>query len=232
MAVIYDAKRRQSTNDGYLYGTVRPNFFDVKFDGKDYITSVVEVKRLSGNVDAIPVLFTNKLYSFYSHLQSDRVGIIGSYLTFLTTENNASKIHHYFLANSIDTDEDKYLKRNNSIHLAGHLTKNPWTLKLTNGKELTYVQLAVNTPKRDNFICCYARPYLAKHLIGMQASDYIEIYGRIQSRECGEFDAKKAYEDPQNGNVAYQVSIAKIESIGYKGHRETYIPVVNPEERD
>ena len=179
--------------------------------GRNFYASELEVKRLSGRVDIIPIIIPEHLVEPIQKNKNCTIKIEGQFRSYRQYEGDKNRlilsvfVWTVCLAGEFDDDID-----NNWIFLEGRVCKPPAYRNTPTGKEITDLLLVVNRPRRrSDCIPCIAWGYDACVASELNVGSRVRIYGRIQSREY----AKKISEDYSERRTAYEVSIGELEVI-------------------
>ena len=155
-----------------------------------FFAGVLQVKRLSGAIDRIPITVPGKL------LAQD--GLPTDQLLMIVVEN-AGRLMVTLFAQSISfgCDNDTL----NRVELAGALCKPPVYRSTPFGREICDMMLAVNRAfGKSDYIPCIAWGRNAQYASRFQVGDRVRIGGRLQSREYqklmenGEYMVRNAFE--------------------------------------
>lgn len=155
----------------------------------------LEVQRLSGTTDSIPVLVHQSI--MVDAIDNDCVMVDGSFCSH--NKKCADKVHLmlYVLASSISIVD--YQQHFNHCSLDGFICKSPIFRTTPKGRCITDVMVAVNRLEHhSDYIPCVfwdANSYAASQL---SIGDHIRITGRIQSREYIKNDVS---------HTAYELSV-------------------------
>lgn len=181
----------------------------------------LKIRRLSDNVDIIPVMLHGNLVSLCARLQGSMVEISGEFRSFDKYENDKNKVILFVFAhliNPIDKLDDTVDK--NEIFLFGHVCKKPIYRKTPLRKTITELILAVNRNNgKTDYIPCICWGKNARISSKLEIGSDVKLYGRIQSR----IYRKKLSETKYEFRIAYEVSIRNLSSIS--GDIEQNIPI-------
>lgn len=187
-------------NDVELRGTIcsyAELFFATMQD--EYYKLNVEVKRLSGEVDIIPVVLPRKQIDPYADYNDLRIYVKKGLVQTRRDENGHLNMYVFAKESSIyakyKNDEDV-----NRIHISGIL-KN----KVIRKTSLSQIDIAdVFFVNRDNYYPCIVWRDNVKLIEQMDKNSKFDIYARFQSRP---------YEKDNKNKIAYELSISKLEKI-------------------
>ena len=192
-----------------LRGTLKNVSFYYERKNETFLRGVLEIKRLSGTIDYIPIVMNDYLYD--SSYDSCRVTVVGSFRSKRTKDSSGkSKLDLYVYCESI-VSADRYLKDFNEIFLIGCIKSVPILRETPNGKEICDFTILANrnNTMRNDFIPCIAWYGNAEYLTCLRNGDKLQITGRIQSREY----RKRVSEGKYEIRTAYEVSISRMEVV-------------------
>ncbi len=175
---------------------------------EDFYKFMLNVSRLSGVVDSLPVTVPRKLLENIELGDGDLVSLTGQLRSYNKYQENKTRLILTAFARSIEEVKDEDENPNNVL-LNGYVCKNPTYRKTPFGREITDVIIAVNRAfNRSDYIptiCWGKNAILCRDLpIGTN----VLIKGRLQSREY----TKRMGEDFEV-RTAYEVSVGEIEEI-------------------
>ena len=178
--------------------------------GEKFYEFSIEVKRLSGSTDVIPVIFSERLLMLESLINGTVVKLNGQFRSYNNPEGGRSKLVLMVFAREIIITDAAEEEDRNDIYLEGYVCKKPNYRQTPFGREISDLLVAVNRAyNKSDYIPCIAWGRNAKYCESFEIGERIRVYGRIQSRE---YDKKD-----ENGNVskkvAYEISVAKLEKI-------------------
>ena len=197
---------RFSTNHVELEGTVLTSpIFDHESHGRRFYRIFLEVSRLSGYVDVIPVTVPEDIVDLDTICVVGKVHVSGYFHSCNLHEGEKTRLHLSVFAREIEPiSKSGSSSDNNEIYLDGFLCKPPVYRKTPLCREVTDVILAVNRPyKKTDYIPCIFWGRNARIMSGYQVGDRCAAWGRIQSREY----FKKISEENIEKRKAYEVSI-------------------------
>ncbi len=177
--------------------------------GEVFYKVIMEVPRLSDNVDQLPVIISERLLNDQSFEPGHRVLVKGQLRSYNRRVEDRSKLILVIFAKDIEMfTEDSGDKNNpNYIFLDGFICKPTIYRETPFGREICDVLLAVNRMyNKSDYIPCITWGRNARYAKNLQIGDRIHIWGRIQSRN---YEKKLAGGDIQE-KIAYEVSISKL----------------------
>ncbi len=175
--------------------------------GEGFYEFVLSVKRLSAEVDYLPVTISERLLPEIKDTKSE-VGIIGQLRSYNKQENDKSRLILTIFAREIVDSES--LNISNQINITGYICKEPIYRTTPFGREITDILVAVNRAyNKSDYLPCIAWGRNARFAGDLETGDKVELTGRIQSRTY----QKKIDENSVVTKTAYEVSISSIMSV-------------------
>lgn len=201
-----------------LCGGMATDFeYDHEIYGEKYYKTYVCIERISGAVDVIPVIVSERLAKLTGKA-GDRIYVAGQLRT--RNEKRAgekTRLRIFVFANEVsfaaNDDSIPFLYPNNynSLFLEGFLCKEPIHRMTPSGREITDLLLAVNRPYgKSDYIPCICWGRSARFASTLVVGDRCQISGRIQSRKYN----KKLSDGKIEERMAYEVSINRIDYSG------------------
>lgn len=199
-----------TNNTVVLEGEVVSGFrFSHEVYGEGFYTLLLAVKRLSGGVDLLPVIMSDRLLDVNQDYTGLTMQVSGQYRSYNNVKGNKKGLvlsvfvrEFYFLsADLIDAT------KSNSIVLKGFVCKQPKYRKTPLGREIADLLLAVNRPYgKTDYIPCITWGRDARYASGFEVGTAVEVKGRVQSREY----QKLLNDDTVETRTAYEVSVTTI----------------------
>ena len=178
--------------------------------GEKFYRFYIEVDRLSGMSDKIPVIISERLIDVNDFEQGKLIYIEGQYRSYnQVLETGKSKLILSVFVKDIETENiDEKIKTVNELNLVGCICKPPIYRKTPLGRDIADVLVAVNRAyNKSDYIPCILWGRNAKFCQGLGIGTNVKLEGRIQAREY-----EKKYEDGTvEKRVAYEVSVSKFE---------------------
>lgn len=180
--------------------------------GEKFYKFFMEIDRLSGIKDKIPVIISERLIDVNNFEIGKLVLLTGQYRSYnQVMENGKSKLILSVFVKEIETEElDEKIKTVNELVLIGCICKPPIYRKTPLGRDIADVLVAVNRAyNKSDYIPCILWGRNAKFCQGLGIGTNVRLEGRIQAREY-----EKKYEDgTSETRVAYEVSVSKFEEF-------------------
>lgn len=185
--------------------------FSHEIYGESFYVFNLEVPRLSGNEDIIPITISERLIANFDLTIGRKVVIEGQFRSYNSYENEKNRlVLTAFAKDIIDYKEEQEENVSNEVVLNGYVCKKPIYRKTPFGREISDILLAVNRAyNKSDYIPCIAWGRNARFCENMEVGTEVKIVGRVQSRTY-----EKKFEDGRTEQrVAYEVSIGSLEVI-------------------
>ena len=185
--------------------------FSHEIYGESFYVFNLEVPRLSGNEDIIPITISERLIANFDLTIGRKVVIEGQFRSYNSYENEKNRlVLTVFAKDIIDYKEEQEENVSNEVVLNGYVCKKPIYRKTPFGREISDILLAVNRAyNKSDYIPCIAWGRNARFCENMEVGTEVKIVGRVQSRTY-----EKKFEDGRTEQrVAYDVSIGSLEVI-------------------
>ena len=185
--------------------------FSHEIYGESFYIFNLEVPRLSGNEDIIPITISERLIANFDLTIGRKVVIEGQFRSYNSYENERNRlVLTVFAKDIIDYKEEQEENVSNEVVLNGYVCKKPIYRKTPFGREISDILLAVNRAyNKSDYIPCIAWGRNARFCENMEVGTEVKIVGRVQSRTY-----EKKFEDGRTEQrVAYEVSIGSLEVI-------------------
>ncbi|RBP63851.1 single-stranded DNA-binding protein [Alkalibaculum bacchi] len=180
--------------------------------GEDFYGVLIEVPRLSENVDQLPIIVSERLLTDQNFAQGDKVYIKGQLRSYNKKIEDKSKLILNIFAKDIEPyDENSDEKSNpNYIYLDGYICKPTVYRETPFGREICDILLAVNRMyNKSDYIPCITWGRNARYAKNIEVGNHLKIWGRIQSRKY----EKKFLDGQVIEKIAYEVSISKLAKV-------------------
>lgn len=175
--------------------------------GEKFFEYMVQVERLSGAYDILPIMISERLIVNRDMTTGDEINIIGQLRSYNRIVDGKSKLILMIFAQAFLEEKPK---NPNEIFLNGYICK-PTNYRTTPlNREIADLLIAVNRDyKKSDYVPCIAWGRNARFVKEIKVGDKISLCGRIQSREY----QKKLSETETKTMTAYEVSISSL-SVG------------------
>lgn len=167
--------------------------------GEPFYTGMLRIKRLSGNIDSVPVTVPGKVLDSFAGDIEQPIKITGQVRTYNKIIDGESRLVVVIFAQELDAAHDADTL--NRVELSGAVCKAPIFRSTPFGREICDMMLAVNRGfGKSDYIPCIAWGRNAKWSAKLNLGDRVTINGRLQSRDYqktlpnGECVTKTAYE--------------------------------------
>ena len=197
--------------------------FSHEIYGEKFYLFNLNVPRLSGNSDIIPITISERLFQDDELVEGKNVKITGQFRSYNSYEQEKNRLILTVFAKDIeflDSEEDIKASKDfvsNEVTLIGYICKPPIYRETPFGREISDILLAVNRAyNKSDYIPCIAWGRNARFCSKMEVGTEVKIVGRVQSREY-----EKKHEDGiSEKRVAYEVSVSNLELINKDNNAE------------
>jgi len=195
--------------------------FSHEIYGESFYVFNLEIPRLSGNSDIIPITVSERLLKEETLQEGKKLLIKGQFRSYNSYENEKNRLILTVFAkdiveleeNEVEEEENEIVKKEtitNEVVLVGYICKKPIYRQTPFGREISDLLLAVNRAyNKSDYIPCIAWGRNARFCQNLEVGTEVKIVGRVQSRKY-----EKKFEDGTSEvRVAYEVSISSMEII-------------------
>ncbi len=192
-------------NRVYLCGRIASEAtFSHEVFGEGFYEFLLELNRLSGQTDVLPVTMSERLMGD-GLKKGDELCVLGQFRSYNKLENGKSRLMlTVFVREVLDSRPGK---NPNSIVLSGYICKPPVYRTTPFNREIADLLIAVNRSyNKSDYIPAIAWGRNARFVKNLEVGDKIALSGRIQSREY----QKKQPDESFVTMTAYEVSISKL----------------------
>lgn len=166
---------------------------------RKFYSFFLEVPRLSGTVDTLPVIAEEALLNEIDLSGGSMLTVYGQIRSHNVRTDERRKLLIFVFASSIIAEEGEPL---NDVFLEGYVCRQPTCRRTPLGREICDVMLAVKRAyNRADYLPCILWGRTAQEASTCDVRDYIRISGRLQSRGYTKVTAEGS-ED----RVAYEIS--------------------------
>ncbi len=174
--------------------------------GKKFYRFTLEVARLSGAVDLLPVVAEEQVLSSMDLSGGQMLRVEGQIRSHNLRENGVRRLLIFIFATVIVCEDGEAM---NTVLLEGPLCREPNYRLTPLGREICDVMLAVPRAfHRADYLPCILWGRTAQEIAGCHTSDCIRICGRLQSRKY----TKQTPEGLQE-RVAYEISALSAQQL-------------------
>ncbi len=193
--------------------------FSHEIYGESFYVFNLEIPRLSGNSDIIPITVSERLIKDDTLSEGKKLLIKGQFRSYNSYENEKNRLILTVFAKDIIEVEEKEDEENemvikdtitNEVVLVGYICKKPIYRQTPFGREISDLLLAVNRAyNKSDYIPCIAWGRNARFCQELEVGTEVKVVGRVQSRNY-----EKKHEDGTiEKRVAYEVSVGSLEVI-------------------
>ena len=167
--------------------------------GKKFYRFTLEVPRLSGTADLLPIVAEERLVEAMEPDAGDMITVKGQIRSHNVRTNGTRHLLIFVFASSITVEEGEPI---NACILEGPLCRNPVYRRTPLGREICDIMLAVPRQfQRADYLPCILWGRVAQEGSRCMTRDVVRICGRLQSRNY-----TKLTEDGAIERTAYEVS--------------------------
>ena len=191
--------------------------FSHEIYGEKFYIFNLEVPRLSGNADIIPITISERLMINGDLPVGTKMTVEGQFRSYNSYGEGKNRLVLTVFAKNIELLEDQEKEVvarkdfvSNEVTLIGYICKKPIYRQTPFGREIADILLAVNRAySKSDYIPCIAWGRTARFCENMEVGTEVKVVGRVQSRGY-----EKKYEDGTvESKVAYEVSVGSLEVI-------------------
>lgn len=174
--------------------------------GKKFYRFSLEVPRLSGTVDVLPVVTEERLLNEIDLSGGEMLTICGQVRSHNVREAGIRRLMIFVFASGIVAEDGEPL---NDVTISGPLCKEPTYRRTPLGREICDVMLAVPRAfHRADYLPCILWGRTAQEISACHTRDQVQIFGRLQSRPY-----TKLTEDGPIERIAYEISALTAEAL-------------------
>ena len=194
--------------------------FSHEIYGERFYVFNLEIARLSGNADIIPITVSERLVTDEMLTQGKNLLVKVQFRSYNSYDNEKNRLILTVFAKDVveleetnQEEENEMTKKDmvtNEVVLIGFICKKPIYRQTPFGREIADILLAVNRAyNKSDYIPTIAWGRNARFCQNLEVGTKVKIVGRVQSRMY-----EKKYEDGTVENrVAYEVSIGSLEVV-------------------
>ncbi len=148
--------------------------------GKKFYRFLLEVPRLSGTVDTLPVVAELRLLECLDLICGGRLTVRGQVRSHNHTDELGRHLMIFAFADDITQEGGEAL---NDVTITGALCREPTFRRTPLGREICDAMLAVpRLQRRADYLPCILWGRIAQQVSQCQTRDLVHIQGRLQSR--------------------------------------------------
>ena len=198
--------------------------FSHEIYGERFYIFNLEIPRLSGTSDLIPITISERLITEETLKEGQKLLVKGQFRSYNSYESEKNRLILTVFAKDVriiideeeNEEESEFVKKDvitNEVVLVGYICKKPIYRQTTFGREIADILLAVNRAyNKSDYIPCIAWGRNARFCQNLEIGSRIKLVGRVQSRNY----EKKHEDGTVEIRVAYEVSIGSLEVIEEK----------------
>ena len=167
--------------------------FSHEIYGERFYVFNLEIPRLSGNSDIIPITVSERLIKEETLQEGHQLLVKGQFRSYNSYENNKNRLILTVFAKDIieveekeEDEENEMVKKDtitNEVVLVGYICKKPIYRQTPFGREISDILLAVNRAyNKSDYIPCIAWGRNARFCQDIEVGAQVKIVGRVQSR--------------------------------------------------
>lgn len=174
--------------------------------GKNFFRFVLEVPRLSGAVDCIPVIAQESLVHNIDPTAGEMLTVTGQVRSHNQRTDGIRRLMIFVFAATVTAEDGEPI---NDVVLEGPLCKDPVYRRTPLGREICDAMLAVPRAfRRADYLPCILWGRTAQDISQCRTRDRIRVCGRLQSRIY-----TKLTDDGPQERTAYEISALSAEVV-------------------
>ncbi|MBQ7416276.1 MAG: single-stranded DNA-binding protein [Oscillospiraceae bacterium] len=174
--------------------------------GRQFYRFILNVQRLSGAIDALPVVAEDRLLNELDLSGGEMLAVTGQIRSHNVRTETGRRLLIFVFATGLTAEDGDPI---NDVLLEGPLCREPTYRRTPLGREICDVMLAVpRTFHRADYLPCILWGRTAQEISACHTRDRIRICGRLQSRTY-----IKQTDDGAVERVAYEISALNAEVI-------------------
>ena len=167
--------------------------------GKRFYRFVLDVPRLSGAVDTLPVVVQDTLLEQMDLSGGEMIRVEGQIRSHNIQNGDKRKLLIFVFAAGITCDDGEAV---NDVYVEGVLCRHPTYRRTPLGREICDIMLAVKRScHRSDYLPCILWGRTAQEISRLEVGDGVCIQGRLQSREY-----TKVTPEGQECRTTYEIS--------------------------
>lgn len=176
--------------------------------GRRFFRMFLEVPRLSGAVDILPIIAEERILNSVDLSGGEMITVSGSVRSHNVTGSSKRKLLIFVFASSIAAEDGESI---NEVMLEGPICREPIYRRTPLGREICDIMLAVPRPfRRADYLPCILWGRTAQDGARLHTRDRIRIHGRMQSRIY-----TKVTENGPEERTAYEISAMSAELLDF-----------------
>ncbi len=194
--------------------------FSHEIYGESFYVFNLEIPRLSGNSDIIPITVSERLIKEETLQEGKKLLVKGQFRSYNSYEEGKNRLILTVFAKDImeleeneNEEENEMVKKDiitNEVVLVGYICKKPIYRQTPFGREISDILLAVNRAyNKSDYIPCIAWGRNARFCQNLEVGVQVKVVGRVQSRAY----EKKHEDGTVETRTAYEISVGSLEVI-------------------
>mgnify|MGYP003371491170 CR=1 FL=1 len=194
--------------------------FSHEIYGEKFYVFNLEIPRLSGNADIIPITVSERIITDEMLMQGNQLLVKGQFRSYNSYDNEKNRLILTVFAKDVvqveeiqNDEENEMAKKDtvtNEVILVGYICKKPIYRQTPFGREIADILLAVNRAyNKSDYIPTIAWGRNARFCQNLEVGTKVRLVGRVQSRMY----EKKHDDGSVENRVAYEVSIGSLEIV-------------------
>lgn len=174
--------------------------------GRNFYRFYLEVPRLSGAVDILPVIAEDRILNSFDLSGGEMLTVLGQVRSHNVSGETKRRLLIFVFASSITAEDGEPV---NEVILEGPVCREPTYRRTPLGREICDIMLAVpRVFRRADYLPCILWGRTAQEGSQLHTRDRIRIYGRLQSRIYTKITESGAEE-----RTAYEISALSAEFL-------------------
>ena len=174
--------------------------------GRRFFRFMLEIPRLSGTVDILPVVAEESILNQLDPCAGEMLVVTGQIRSHNLRVDGARRLQIFIFAATVTAEDGPPM---NEVSLEGPLCKEPIYRRTPLGREICDVMLAVPRAfHRADYLPCILWGRIAQDIAACHTSDVIRIQGRLQSRIY-----TKVTPEGNEERTAYEISALTAQQI-------------------
>jgi len=174
--------------------------------GRKFYRFTLEVTRLSGAVDILPVVAAEQLVRQLDPFEGDMICVTGQIRSHNLRDQDGRHLLIFIFATDLMAEDGQPA---NDVIVEGILCRDPTYRRTPLGREICDAMLAVPRAfRRADYLPCILWGRMAQEISACRTGDKVRIYGRLQSRIYTKLTEEGAIE-----KTAYEISALTAEIL-------------------
>ena len=174
--------------------------------GRNFYRFILEVPRLSGAVDLLPVIAEESILRDLDPTAGDMLTVTGQIRSHNQRNEQGRRLLVFVFASDIVVEDGEPI---NDVIIEGPLCRDPTFRRTPLGREICDVMLAIPRAfRRADYLPCILWGRTAQEVSACHTRDCIRIYGRLQSRVY-----TKITEEGMQERTTYEISALQAEIL-------------------